>query len=238
MAGMPYILATFALALTWFVFRIERFARQQSAVGAARAVLDAVLHGMVKGSGDQSGWGDIYITKLYDGDVLDERVGEARRVVFAEYRFDQVFVVPAEPVAAVATAVFPTGLLLESTRFAANTALWRLQVFNQLVGLETTFNGQHAADVRSTDTSPERREELAEASAHIVRMIHGDGIGLAAAPTGWYGILKEALEENVAHLDGLRGFSRRSYLREPLLAGIDLVALGAVCAAIVAYVVC
>ncbi len=228
---MSYVLAAGALLATWVVFRLERHARQQSAVGAARAVLNAALHGMVKGFGDQRGWGDIYFATRYTPAVLAEQASEAHRVVLAEQRFSQVFEVPTEPVAAVATAVYPTDLLLERTRFAANTALWRLRVFNQLVRLQTTFNSQHTAEVVNPETPAERREELAAASASIAVMLHGNGIGEAAAPNGWYGLFKETLEENVRHLDGLRGFSCSRYFRDPL-ALVDLVAIGVFAAAV------
>jgi hypothetical protein len=227
-----YVLAAVALVLTWSVFRLERFARQQSAISAARSVLQAVLSGMVAGFGEQPGWGEMYFGDPYTPVRLQQQASEAQRVVFHERRFAQVLEVPTQPVAAVATAAYPADLLLEQTRFAANTALWRLRVFNQLVGVQTSFNTRHAVEVANADTPPQRLHELAEASARIALMLHGDGIGHAGAHDGWYGALKDSLQRNVRHLDDLRGFRWSGYRREPLLALADLAVLAAFAAAV------
>jgi hypothetical protein len=60
---------------------------------------------------------------------------------------DQVFVVPTEPLARLATTPPSPGLISQDTVAAANTALWRLHVFNQLVGLQTAFNAGCVGEV-------------------------------------------------------------------------------------------
>lgn len=220
---MPYVLTTGALLLTWVIFRYERFSRRQSAIAEARAVVDAVLTGMVNADGEPQGWGDLYFLKVYTDKELAVRTKEAGRVVFEEKRFDQVFEVPIEPLVAVATAANGPDLVLKETRFAANTALWRIRVFNQLVRLETAFNAQHSVEVRSERTPRDRREDLAKASEMIVAMLHRDGIGYAGTTKGWYGVLRQALRENVQYLDDLQGWSIRRHFREFLFVLGDVV---------------
>lgn len=237
---MVYVLATAAIFVSWGVFRIERFARRQGEIAAAQAVLDAAENGMVKGFENEPGWGDKYFSTIYEtGDdhraigPLAMQESEAARLVLKEFRFAQVFEVPVEPVAALATAAFGPDLVQKKTRFAANTALWRIRVFNQLVRIQTVFNTQHAAEVRSVFTSQEKRGELADASAMIALFLHGDGIGLAGDSRGWYGALKHELESNIEYLDRLKGFSWKRYFREQLFVGIDAVAF---CALVVSII--
>jgi hypothetical protein len=223
---VAFIFAALALGATWFVFRLQRFARQQSEVDAARAVLDAVLHGMVRGLDGREGWGDLYFQTRYvlGSPALKNQESNATRMVTEALGLQQVLEVPTEPLAAVATAIYPSGLLLERTRIAANTALWRVHVFNQLVRQQTSFNRQHLAEVTDDGTSDQRRTALATASARLSVMLHLDGIGTASDPDGWYGQLKDALETNVAHLECRHGFSFWRWFEEPLVL-VDFIAV-------------
>ena len=148
--------------------------------------------------------------------------------------FDLVFVVPTEPLEHLARASPRTGFISVETVSAANVALWRLQVFNQLVGQQTLFNALNAAEITNRSLDPERKAALAEAARGMSFTVHRHGIGLANAPGGWYRNLKEALSSDIAELERLerRPWWRRT-LSEPVFAAVDLVAWGGVLAALV-----
>jgi hypothetical protein len=124
----------------------------------------------------------------------------------------------------------------------ANFALWRLQVFNQLVGHLTDFNTQHAVEIRSDGTTEARRGELADAAVGISALLHEHGIGWAWSQfpdggRGWYGALVEAMGGNLRDLDIERQAHRQRWWREwPYLVGDALVV--AVAVALVVSVVC
>ena len=148
--------------------------------------------------------------------------------------FDQVFVAPIQPLELLARASPQAGFISVATVSAANVALWRLQVFNQLVTQQTLFNALHAAEITDRATSPERRSALAEAARNVSFTLHRHGIGPANAPGGWYRNLKEALSGDIAELERReRRPAWRRALDEPAFAAVDVAVWGGVLAAVI-----
>ena len=96
--------------------------------------------------------------------------------------FDLVFVVPTEPLEHLARAAPQTGFISVETVSAANVALWRLQVFNQLVGQQTLFNALNAAEITNRSLDPERKAALAEAARGMSFTVHRHGIAWPTRP--------------------------------------------------------
>jgi hypothetical protein len=107
---------------------------------AAYGTLRAVHYGMVQGltPGQAIGWGQVYFANDYSHVQALERARETWDVVM-EGGVDQVFVVPTEPLAKLATSAPQDGLIDVATVAVANFALWRVHVFNQLVRQLTDF---------------------------------------------------------------------------------------------------
>jgi hypothetical protein len=201
------LLAAAALAVAWVIFRLERRSSRARDVASARATLVAVQRGIVTGIPELGptyrGWGDIYFTKIYDGQTALRAGLEARRLVEQGGSY-QVFVVPTEPLELLATPSIGLDLISAETVFAANFALWRTRVFNQFVEKQTAFNAFHAAEIADDTTSPARRLAIALAAEEINIGLHLDGIGEAGKEGGWYHRLTQAVAANVERLDRLR----------------------------------
>jgi hypothetical protein len=165
-----------ALVLAWFTFRYERHGRWRAAIDAAYGSLRAVHHGMVQGltPGQATGWGQLYFFNGYT-DVDAQARAQKTYALVIDRGIDQVFVVPTEPLAKLATATPQDGLLTYTTIAVANFALWKAHVFNQLVRQLTEFNAAHAAEIPSADDA--RREDLAKAAYSISWAVHRHGIG-------------------------------------------------------------
>jgi hypothetical protein len=148
---MTEIVAAFGLLLAWFAFRYERHRRWRDAVDAAYGTLRAVHYGMVQGltPGQAIGWGQVYFANDYNHAQALERARETWDVVM-EGGVDQVFVVPTEPLAKLATTAPQNGLIDVATVAVANFALWRVHVFNQLVRQLTDFTPLKSRVTRPT----------------------------------------------------------------------------------------
>jgi hypothetical protein len=160
-------------------------------------------------------WGDKYFGCPYsDSDVAAH--ARVAYVAISERRYSQVFVVPTEPLATLLGSAAAGRWISEQTVEAANVALWRIGVFNQLVDQQTDFNSRHLAEFRDDKLSPPRREVLAKSAEALSRMLHGEGIGDAE----WYQELKRQLAANIKSLDALGTRSRWKRLhRLPPCAG-------------------
>lgn len=221
-------LTALALVVAWAVFRLERAASAKRDVATARATLQAVQRGMVEGLPElgyaYTGWGDLYFRTEYTGATALEAGLQARRLVENGGSY-QVFVVPTEPIAQLATAASHGGLISERTIFAANFALWRVRVFNQLVDRQSAFNIQHATEIQDDALPDERRKAIALAAQELNVALHLDGIGLAAREGGWYYELTTAVADNLDVLDE-QSWSLRRYLTEWHLVVGDLLVIG------------
>src|SRR5262249_40499126 len=155
------LLAVAAIALGWFTFRYERHQRWLSGIDAALGSLEAVHQGMIEGipPGNNTGWGQLYFRNGYTEKRAMERAAETRAIVM-DRGIDEVFVVPTEPLATLATSSPRKGLIAQETIAIANFVLWRLRVFNQLVLQLTDFNTRHFAELRSAN--PKRLTEIAD----------------------------------------------------------------------------
>jgi len=237
---MPEVLGAVAVLLAWFVFRYERDRRTLDAIDSAHGTLRAVQYAMVESRGSgQQGWGHAYFWQAdYDNDKAQGRANDTRKLVNERY-YEQIFVVPTEPLAKLATAGPHDGLIDYKTVASAGFALWHVHKFNQHVRQQTDFNTQNVAEISSEATPPARREELAEAAASLTFMLHRWGIGWAwskypnAEGRGWYGEFVEALDKNVDDLQERRRQHLARWLESlPYVLG-DVVALGLLVAAIV-----
>lgn len=149
------------------------------------------------------GWGSVYFSKAYDVAAALEKGDDARRLVEQGSTY-QVFPVPTQPFAFLATSVGAAPLISEETVSAANTALWRLAVFNHFVERQTRFNERHAAEVVDLEHTPaERRAVLARAAEEMNIGLHLEGIGAAADEGGWWRRLTAAVASDVGRLEEL-----------------------------------
>jgi hypothetical protein len=154
-------------------------------------------------NGALQGWGSVYFSRVYDVAAALQKGEEARRLVEQGAAY-QVFPVPTQPFAFLATSVGAGPLISEETVSAANVALWRLAVFNHFVARQTRLNEHHAAEVVDLDhTSAERRSVLARAAEEINIGLHLEGIGAAADEGGWWTRLTAAVASDIGRLEEL-----------------------------------
>jgi hypothetical protein len=184
--------------------------------------------------GQAVGWGQIYFSHLYDHREASVRAEETRKLV-AGGGFDQVLVVPSEPLSRLATASPHPDLISARTVSIANFALGRVHAFNQLVYRMTLFNALHAAEIHSAQTSQARRDDIAETAAMLSYSLHHDGIGdaWAARPggvEGWYRALVAAVTSNINDLDDRARAARWKWAKEWPYILIDVIATAVVVA--------
>jgi hypothetical protein len=163
---MIEVVTAAGFALAWLAFRYDRHVRWRGAVDAAHGTLSSVYQGIVAGVpplGSQSAWGRHYLHTIYTDEVAKERANKTRELVMMR-GIDQVLVVPTEPLAMLATVAPHPGLIEPTTVAVANTALWRVGVFNQLVQQMADFSAAHAVEITSNATEWERREDIAAAA--------------------------------------------------------------------------
>jgi hypothetical protein len=198
------LLVLAGLGLTYVVYRRQRFDSNAQQVRSAIAVLRAVREGM-------SPWGDMHFGgKGYTADSANVRAQDDYRAVKAG-GYGQNFRVPTEPLTTLIQQPGEGAFIRRETIAAANIALWRLGVFNQLVQQQTDFNALYLSQGQAL--SDEQREALADAARNISVMIHRDAIGDAS----WYRGLMKAIEENIADLERRlerKWWSRRSQLTQ------------------------
>jgi hypothetical protein len=123
----------------------------------------------------------------------------------------QNFRVPTEPVVSVIEQA-DKGWIHRKTIEAANLALWRLGIFNQLVQQQTDFNAAHLSEFGDPSTTSAHRNTLANAAKKVSNMIHGDAIG----DTRWYPNLITEIDRNIQALEQRkkRWWSRRGFPTE------------------------
>lgn len=230
---MELALAAAALAVTWLVYRLQQYGSRTRDIEATRASLLAIKGALVEkprqAADDpqppQPAWGDIYFTTVYDAKGLNERAHAARRQSELGV-FDLVFVVPTEPIELLATSPAGEDLISAETIYAANLALWRLHVFNQLVMQQTVFNAVTYTDRLDASVSRKRHDAIAEAAAYFSLVLHKYGVDGVAAEGGWYQRLTAALEKDIDRLTRLRGFSLDRFREQPFLVFADVLVLG------------
>jgi hypothetical protein len=228
-------LIALAFVFVWLIFRLERAAERRGAIAAARATLVATQRGIVLGMpelGDAyQGWGRLYFSKSVSGSTALQAGDAAQRLVEHGTSY-QLYRVPVAPLERLAAPVRVGGLVSEQTVHAANLALSRIAVFNQMVDKQTSFNVAHAVEIADSQTTAERRYAISLAARQMTTALHLDGIGRASEAGGWYRRLTEALSADIRRLDQLRESSwwRNSKGAPHLLIGDVLAVL--VCAAL------
>jgi hypothetical protein len=235
---MIEIITAAAFLLAWFGFRYERQRRWRGEVDAAYGLLRAVHHGMVQGLAQDEpvGWGQLYFSTVYTQGVARKRARETYEKV-ASRTLDYVLVVPTEPLAMLATTPPRPGLIESSTVSIANIALWRVNAFNQLVRSLDAFLTANAAEICSTDTSADRRHDLANAASALSLFVHIDGIGAANATftggsVGWYRGFVDAVSKNLGDLNFLREHGSWRWLREWPYVVVDVLAVAGLVATV------
>jgi hypothetical protein len=187
------ILTLVGLLVAVVLYGAQQVSGQLRDRDAAIALLVAVHDGIKP-------WGDLYFGDPYDEAAAVKRASQDYSQI-ASGNYAQVFYVPTEPLAALIASPAAGGLIGRDTVEAASVALWRIDVFNQLVRQQTDFNTNHLAEIRDDDLPAERREVLGRAAFSISTMLHRNGIGDAL----WYSEMMSALEANRADLEHRRG---------------------------------
>jgi hypothetical protein len=134
--------------------------------------------------------------------------------------FDQVFVVPTEPLEKLATSDAGGDLISVVTVAAANHALWRVHVFNQLVLQQTIFNAVTHSELRDAETTDARKEAIGQSARIISQVLHHYGVDGAASPGGWYERLKNALAADIEKLTAMTRPSLRRWVWSDRLAPV------------------
>ena len=171
--------------------------------------------------------------------ALLRRVAQTRRSIRQGIP-DQIFVVPTAPLERLAAAQPSVGLITEQTVSAANFALWRVTIFNQLVAKQTAWNVEHAAEIADKQTSATRRRALANAAAGISLEIHRFGVvawsGKLDGTRGWYGAFVETISRNLSDLERPSTSRVRRYVGDGLFPLIDVALLTSTIASFVVAV--
>lgn len=223
--SMELLLGVIGLALAWTTFRVGRDTARQGELASARGLLTAVYRGIVGHAEGAPGWARAAFSQQYDDAVAMTRARLAATGV-RQGVLDHVFVVPTESLRLLSTAAPQRGFISERTVAAANLALWRVHIFNQLVTAQSDFNVRHLAEVVDASLPRERRELLAGSAEKLSFLIHRSGIGDANAPDGWYRELDRAIWRDI---ELLRSREKapwwRRASREPAFAAADLLIL-------------
>jgi len=93
------------LAFAWLLFRAERLATHRREIDSAIAALKSLqqVYARRQDTGD-AGWGETYFGRGYDqNEALERAQGSSAAIM--EGRYDQVFVVPREPLSVASVKV-------------------------------------------------------------------------------------------------------------------------------------
>ncbi|MEP6909517.1 MAG: hypothetical protein ABI896_03685 [Actinomycetota bacterium] len=234
------LLGTLALALAWLTFRIERFGARQREIQSARALLIAVNEALVsRGKGEEMhpGWGETYFGLVYTPERIEE-AGERARHQAQMGVFDQVFVVPTEPLEKLATTDRVPDLISIETVSAANFGLWRVGVFNQLVLQQTVFNAVTHLELRDAETTDDRKKAIGQSAKHISQTLHLYGVAGAAAPAGWYSRLKNGIAADISRLAEMDKKTLGRWKNGPEFAIIDLAVIAGLLGVVIFTIFC
>lgn len=174
------------------------------------------------GGKPHGGWGEIYFSNVYERGESLKAVAERAEHQARRGAFDQVFVVPTEPLEKLATTDAGADLISVETVAAANHGLWRVHVFNQLVMQQTIFNAVTHSELRDADTTDARKEAIAQSARHISVTLHHYGVDGAGAPDGWYERLKTGIASDLSRLETMSRKDFRRWLRGWIFAAIDV----------------
>jgi len=212
-----FCIAAVTLALAWFVYRWERDERRKTALRATEKTLLAVREAVAS-------WGKLYFEKLYDADAI-EQVGRHYGRLTLKGSREQVLVVPREPIELLLMDAGRGGSLSGATLKAANYALWRIDVFNQLVIQQTELTTKYLLEIKKPFwVRPVHRLAIRRAIVDQARMLHRFGIGMANTAGGWYYELERAITDDIAaisaQLNERAMFSGRKSVVDVLAVGL------------------
>jgi hypothetical protein len=219
-------LALLSVTVAFALYRLDVLRARAGVIEAAIATLAAVQQAMV-GTEEEPGWGSYYFKNRWTAARCVE-VGKYYNGLIRDRKYEQVLVVPAEPLAALAATPVAGDLFSKETVYAANLGLWRVGVFNQLVGQQTSMIAAALPEIHDRRTRRSRRAALGAAIGAQAVMLHRDGVGEADEPDGWYYRLRTALTADLERLDGLRKW-RHLYGALDLVATLAVVAAAATC---------
>jgi hypothetical protein len=148
-------LAVTGLGVAVLLYALQSALARRREVLAARASLLGVRAGML------DGWGSWFFSHVYGEADAAARAMEDAELVRKERGHHQVFLVPREPLVALATSPAAGDLISDDTVESASLALYWIGVFNQLVQQETDFNALHLAEIRGEVISEPEREAVA-----------------------------------------------------------------------------
>ena len=181
------LLVIVGFGVAWWIYKNQDKA---SAIQRQKSTL-AHLKG-VKAAMEE--WHDNFFTTSYEGTAAQDR-SESDFNMVMRGTYIQNYRVPTEPVSSLIEPAGDIWPYSTETVRAANVALARMTVFNQLVQQQTDFNLRHAAELRRLDE--EERKPVALAARRISEDLHGGAI----ADASWYHELKKALEDNIRLLE-------------------------------------
>jgi hypothetical protein len=220
-------LALLGLFLAWGLYRLERSASRRRDIDAARGLLLGVKRGMV------GGWGDAYFANAWT-DERAEEAGAYHRDLALKRAYEQILVVPTEPLAALVANPASGGLISEDTVAAASRGLWHVEGFNQLVGQHTAMLSEYLIEIADEDTAEARLKAIAQALGVQARMLHRRGVGEPDAKGGWYRQLRLSVDADLLRLGRMR---RKGWTSgEWWLAIGDVAALGAAIVAVTSLI--
>jgi hypothetical protein len=159
------------------------------------------------GRGDDESWG----AKYFVGRWTEEKAAEAgqhHREMLLERKYEQVLVVPSEPLTALVASPLAGDLVSEETIYAANLALWHIAGFNQLVLQHTWMLASALFEINRPNTAEEDLIGIATAIGAQTTLLHRRGVGEPDEPGGWYRRLRTAVNADIGRLATDRQWKR------------------------------
>ena len=178
--------------VTIYIYRRQQLDSEDQRVAATIDVLNGVQKGLTEW-GDRHFGGDGYL----DAEAHRRAEDDYKAIVESQGNYVQNFRVPSE---ALVSVINHSDLIDVDTIKAANVALWKIGIFNQLVQQHTDFNARHITEYLAEPLGSDRREVLGRAAEELSYRMHRYGIEDA----GWYKELKRAVDVNITNLEDRR----------------------------------
>jgi hypothetical protein len=184
------VIAIVAIAISLALYTRGQRAARKHDLEVARAMVGGALAGI-------AGWGDLYFGTPYTHESVEQRA-QGDRALVMEQEWQHIYEIPTEPVAALVSGAAASTWINQETVAAAGVALWQMRLFNELVRQHTDLGRQHFAEIFDPALPIERREAIAKAAYRQSHDLHS---GIGNVPD-WYPTLTQALEANIAQIDG------------------------------------
>jgi hypothetical protein len=181
-------LVLFGLALTLFLYRLERHTSDRSDLRDALAALQGARNGMEP-------WATLYFRTNYDEKTARTRAHLDYDAVMRRGH-GIVYRVPTDGVSALIDRLGQGIPARAETIEAINIALWQIGKFNQLVQQQTDFHATHLPEIMNPQLPEANRIALATAAESISFLLHFGGISNGM----WYQSLLDELSAESASL--------------------------------------